>query len=221
MSYKKIKKELKNILSANTPQYALNEFDTDKEKLINPAIGLLYESNPIIKHRAAELIGLISKDLDLEKIRVLMRRLMWNLNDESGGIGWGSPEAMAEIFMASEKIYHEFISIFISYIDPESGTHLDHEDLHPGVIWGIGRIKEHIDSAKNYSVKVLLKAITSKNPAIRGLSIWAAHQCMLSSALENEIQNLTDDNTDIDIYFNNNINTESIAQLAKKALASL
>ena len=34
---------------------------------------------------------------DMESARVVMRRLMWNLNDESGGIGWSSPEAMGEI----------------------------------------------------------------------------------------------------------------------------
>ena len=39
-------------------------------------------------------------DSDMEAARVIMRRLMWNLNDESGGIGWGSPEAMGEILAA-------------------------------------------------------------------------------------------------------------------------
>jgi hypothetical protein len=36
-------------------------------------------------------------DKDMESARVIMRRLMWSLNDESGGIGWGAPEAMGEI----------------------------------------------------------------------------------------------------------------------------
>jgi len=34
---------------------------------------------------------------EMESARVIMRRLMWSLNDESGDIGWGAPEAMAEI----------------------------------------------------------------------------------------------------------------------------
>ena len=34
---------------------------------------------------------------DMESARVVMRRLMWSLNDESGDIGWSRPEAMGEI----------------------------------------------------------------------------------------------------------------------------
>ena len=35
-------------------------------------------------------------DADMEAARIVMRRLLWSLNDESGGIGWGAPESMAE-----------------------------------------------------------------------------------------------------------------------------
>jgi len=40
-----------------------------------------------------------------------MRRLMWNLNDESGGIGWGNPEAMGEILACHEALANEYAPI--------------------------------------------------------------------------------------------------------------
>ncbi|MEA3417440.1 MAG: hypothetical protein U9R02_15080 [Thermodesulfobacteriota bacterium] len=43
-------------------------------------------------------------DHDMESARVIMRRLIWNLNDESGGIGWGSPEAMGEIMARNNRL---------------------------------------------------------------------------------------------------------------------
>ncbi|HMK48467.1 MAG TPA: hypothetical protein VK435_00305, partial [Thermodesulfovibrionales bacterium] len=32
-----------------------------------------------------------------EKVRQYIRTLFWSMNDESGGIGWSSPQAVAEI----------------------------------------------------------------------------------------------------------------------------
>ncbi|MBU2622772.1 MAG: HEAT repeat domain-containing protein, partial [Proteobacteria bacterium] len=78
-------------------------------------------------------------DADIESARVVMRRLMWNLNDESGGIGWGSPEAMGEIIARNMQLGEEFSRILISYINKD-GNYLENEVLQQGVIWGIGRI---------------------------------------------------------------------------------
>ena len=50
---------------------------------------------------------------DMESARVVMRRLMWNLNDESGGIGWGSPEAMGEIMARHSGLAEEYSKISV------------------------------------------------------------------------------------------------------------
>jgi len=52
----------------------------------------------------------------MESARVIMRRLMWSLNDESGGIGWGAPEAMGEIMARHEQLTKEYSAILGSYI---------------------------------------------------------------------------------------------------------
>jgi hypothetical protein len=75
----------------------------------------------------------------MESARVVMRRLMWNLNDESGGIGWGSPEAMGEITAGHGRLADEFAGILISYINP-AGNFLEHELLQRGSLWGVGRL---------------------------------------------------------------------------------
>ncbi len=72
-----------------------------------------------------------------EEARIILRRIMWNLNDESGGIGWGSPEAMGDILACSEELAREFGSILFSYLDT-GGNFIEHEILQRGVIWGIG-----------------------------------------------------------------------------------
>ena len=68
-----------------------------------------------------------------------MRRLMWMLNDESGGIGWGAPEAMAEAMACHPRLAEEYVRILLSYIR-EDGNFLEYEPLRRGALWGIGRL---------------------------------------------------------------------------------
>ena len=67
---------------------------------VNPLFSFLYSGDEKIRWRAVTAMGVVVghlADTAMESARVVMRRFMWNLNDESGGIGWGSPEAMGEI----------------------------------------------------------------------------------------------------------------------------
>ncbi|NIR18057.1 MAG: HEAT repeat domain-containing protein, partial [Desulfobacterales bacterium] len=77
-----------------------------------------YNEDQDVRWSAVKAMGrVVAKmaDEDMESARVIMRRLMWNLNDESGGIGWGSPEAMAEILTCHDGLAKEYAHILISY----------------------------------------------------------------------------------------------------------
>jgi DNA-binding GntR family transcriptional regulator len=61
---------------------------------VGPLFAFFYSGDDTIRWRAISAMGMVVSrlaDRDMEAARVVMRRLMWNLNDESGGIGWGSP----------------------------------------------------------------------------------------------------------------------------------
>ena len=78
---------------------------------------------------------------DLEAARNWMRRFMWQLNEESGGIGWGVAEVMGEVMARHEGLAREFARILLSYLD-ENGNYLEFEPLQKGVLWGIGRLAQ-------------------------------------------------------------------------------
>jgi hypothetical protein len=111
-------------------------------QVINPLISCLYTPDEALKQRAAlamgEVMALLA-DLDMEAARVVMRRLIWSLNDESGGIGWGAPEAMGEILARHEQLAKEYLPILVSYIRAD-GNLLDHPMLRRGVLWGLCRV---------------------------------------------------------------------------------
>lgn len=113
---------------------------------INPLFSFIQSTNEVIKWRAVRAMGKVVAQMavaNLESARVIMRRLMWSLNDESGGIGWGAPEAMGEIMAQDERLAGEYKKILLSYLD-EEGNYLEHEPLRQGALWALQRL----DSAK-------------------------------------------------------------------------
>eukprot|EP00362_Geleiidae_sp_MMETSP1317_P000447 CAMPEP_0201284794 /NCGR_PEP_ID=MMETSP1317-20130820/84991_1 /ASSEMBLY_ACC=CAM_ASM_000770 /TAXON_ID=187299 /ORGANISM="Undescribed Undescribed, Strain Undescribed" /LENGTH=71 /DNA_ID=CAMNT_0047606373 /DNA_START=1077 /DNA_END=1289 /DNA_ORIENTATION=- len=71
----------------------------------------------------------------MEEARIVMRRMLWSMNDESGGIGWGVPEAMAEVMTCNKGLAEEYIHMLISYMREDGeelfqdGNFLEHESL--------------------------------------------------------------------------------------------
>lgn len=93
--------------------------------------------------RAALCLGdVVAKMADekLEDGRVIMRRFMWHMNEESGNIGWGIPEAMAACLVAHEGLAKEFYRILLSYIRDRDGdsNFCDYAPLRRHCFWAVG-----------------------------------------------------------------------------------
>ena len=86
-----LKKKILEILSGNNFNDRLSEIRRfPGRQVVNHLFSCLYNTDELIKWRAVTAMGdVVSSvaDADIESARVVMRRLMWNLNDESGGIG--------------------------------------------------------------------------------------------------------------------------------------
>lgn len=140
-----LKRKVYDLLKSADFEQALEELcRLPARQVINPLFSFLYNSDEQIKWRAVTAMGAVVANLadkDMEEARVIMRRLMWNLNDESGGIGWGSPEAMGEILACHEGLAKEYVNILISYT-MEDGNYLENEILQRGLLWGIGRLSQ-------------------------------------------------------------------------------
>ena len=138
-----IKKRLHEILNSSNWESLLHEvYSYPLRQVINPLITFLCSTDKEIKQRAIITIGRVVRsiaDKNMESARIIMRRLMWSLNDESGGIGWGAPEAMAEIMSLHEQMAVEYASILISYADPD-GNYLEHVELQKEVLKGLARL---------------------------------------------------------------------------------
>jgi hypothetical protein len=138
---RKTKQKVRKILSEDTREKAFTMLeDIPDEQLVGHLFSHFYHTDELVKFRSIAAMGALTGRLcnkNIERARIVLRRIMWNLNDESGGIGWGSPEAMGEILFQSRALALEFKSILFSYLEPD-GNYIEHEILQRGVLWGIG-----------------------------------------------------------------------------------
>jgi hypothetical protein len=221
MAFRRLKQIVRSLLAADDFDLALEELATISERqVINPLFGLLYDGDPRTRWRAITAMGrVVSRlaDRNPESARVIMRRLMWNLNDESGGIGWGSPEAMGEIMASHSRMAHEYAHILISYLNPD-GNYLEHEGLQRGVLWGLGRLARIQSELTRPALPFLTAFVDATNPVLRGLALWAGAP-MADFQLHAPIGTLCTDGAEVIIYEGGNFWKYSISELARAVLA--
>ena len=112
-------------------------------------------------------MGLVMAGLaaaDLESARVVLRRCMWNLNEESGGIGWGCAEAMGETLALCPALACEYGGLLLAYLDP-NGNLIDHPALQAGVLWGVGRLLHRRSPGLAAGAARLLRAVPVRDRA--------------------------------------------------------
>jgi hypothetical protein len=114
------------------------------QKTINALFAFLCSSDKKIKNNATiamgEVVSTIAEN-DIDAAREIMRRLLWSLNEESGWIGWGSAEAMAEIMARNDDLAREYHKFLISYIS-EGENYLLFEELRKEVVLALKRLSE-------------------------------------------------------------------------------
>ena len=187
---------------------------------VNPLFSFLYHKDEWIKWRAITAMGAVVACLaheDLESSRIIMRRLLWNLNDESGGIGWGSPEAMGEIMARHEGMAKEYADILVSFIN-KTGNYIEHEILQRGVLWGLGRLAYVRPGLVRYATAYLDPFLHSKDPNLRGLAAWVAG-AIPSEMTTSSLMHLIDDEASINIFIDMRMKKNTVSRLAAAALS--
>ncbi len=133
------------------------------------------------KWRAVVALGRVVAriaDANMEDARIIMRRLMWHMNEESGNIGWGIPEAFGEILACHPRLADEYHRILVSYVR-ETGkddNYCDHAPLRRGVYWAIGRLAQERPCLPGFAetaVPALLAGLADCDLPARGTAAWS------------------------------------------------
>jgi len=216
----------KNLLKFLQSDEFTQNLDVLKElptrQAVNPLFSFFCHPETLIRWRAVTSVGLITAALaetEMESARVILRRLMWTLNDESGGIGWGSPEAMGDIMARSHELACEFGCILVSYIREEA-NYLEHPVLQRGVLWGLGRLGHVYPEYMRVATPAFHPFLQSADPYHRGLAAWAITPLADDNAVP-LLEELTRDETAIILYTDMRLISTTVAHLAGEALKHL
>jgi hypothetical protein len=216
-----LKQKVFDLLTADDFNQALETFCSfPARRVINPLLSFLCSMEPQIKWRTITAIGVVVANLareDMESARVIMRRMIWNLNDESGGIGWGMPEAMGEIMSRHQGLALEYANILTSYVR-EDGNFLEHPPLQRGVLWGLGRLAQTRPELLNDVASHLHPFLTSKDATLRALAVWTMG-LLGGGQSESSLETLLEDEAEVTIYLKGTQQVCRVGDLARKALA--
>lgn len=193
------------------------------QQAVAPLFSALCNPSALARWRAVTGFGVVIAALAAtapEKARVVMRRFIWSLNDESGGIGWGAPESMAEIMTQSPMVAAEYHNHLLAYIHEDHcrpDCFLEYAPLRRGAVWGVARLAQVRPDLAVKAEPDLLCALADCDAPIRGLAAWACGQLYLASALP-LLEPLTRDQSTLELYRDRRLLEPTLASLAAEAM---
>jgi hypothetical protein len=211
-----VKEQIRNSLI--TEDYVtITKLAERTNRVLSFLTALTYDEDPLVCWRAIEAIGLAAAriaDRDPEVVRVHLRRMQWLLNDESGGIGWRLPEAMAEIIYNRPQCFAEFVPIVISLFDMEEE---DAIRFRAGILWAVGRLAQVIPQSLDEALPWATSLLQDPDPRVRGMAVWCLGQLGATESLV-EHQALLDDHSPVTLYSHGQLIQKTISNLAREAI---
>ncbi len=133
-------------------------------KILSVLVRLAYEKETLVGWRAIKAIGRVASvfvNSNYDFLRETIRKLLWSLSDESGGIGWAAPEILGEIVCADPKKMHDIIPLITEVY------YIEEKVFRPGVLYALKRIAESDPGAVTPFQDVVMEGLGDQEPLAR------------------------------------------------------
>ncbi len=198
-----IKRDLEKVA-----RYAL-----ESPRTVGILFNLSYDKDSIITWRAVEAMGVVARALterSHEEGRELMKRLLWSITEESGGLGWSSIEMMAEVVVRSPEVFSDIPLLLPEYYDEPV--------FRDSVLYALWRIvSSNPELLDPDEVKEVVRlALNTDNAYQKALAL------MIISSTKEVIDyddmvidnNLLDDDTQVRIYLDGDFRVKNLKEIA-------
>jgi hypothetical protein len=228
LTSRQFKRQVREALASDNWRGRLDELaamvglgGTTRQHLITALLAALSSGQIIVRWRAVSFLGRAVAGIaerEPEAAREVMRRLVWGLNEESGAVAWGAPEALGEIMAHSPALADEFANLLIAYVS-DCDMALDFAPLRAGAVWGLGRLcQTQPDLMRQRGAEDTLLALSKeKDSQVRGLAVWALGWLGGEGALA-RLALLTGDEETLELYERDDLKSISVGRLAREAL---
>ena len=148
-----------------------------------------------------------------EKVRIYIRTLFWSMNEESGGIGWSSPQTIAEIIVHIPELIDPYGSMMIAYS-------IEEPPLMKGGAWGIGRLGRRIAVSIEAFREKVLAVFQEDDSGTLGMLAWAMGRTGYPPAVP-FLEKLLQREEPVMIYIDGVFLQKSMKQWAEEAIGSI
>jgi methylated-DNA-[protein]-cysteine S-methyltransferase len=196
------------------------ELAAERKRVLPALVSLTYDSDSQIAWRAVEAVGVAAaaiSDDDPGFVREHLRRLQWLISEESGGVCWHAPEAMAEIVRNRPQLFSDYIPIVVTLIETIEPEDLEH--FRPGALRAIGRLADVAADHVGAVMTTIESALGDRDSQARGMAVWCVDQLGATSLLADKPQ-LQQDQGPVELYQNGALVHTTVAELYHQAIAA-
>ncbi len=118
---------------------------------------------------------------DLEPVREMLRRTLWLMNDESGGLLWHGPQVLGAVLASVPALPGGLLEILASF--------LEEDPFRVGTRWALWRIATVRPEAVAVAAARLFPSLADPDAAVRGhaaLALSAASGLAATAALAHD-----------------------------------
>ncbi|MBF0328094.1 MAG: HEAT repeat domain-containing protein [Nitrospirae bacterium] len=183
---------------------------TDKS-VIKSLISLSYDKDSVLSWRAMEALGVVAKQLSRDKVEVIrdaIRRLLWSMGEESGGIGWSAAEMLGEIIMNNPEAFSDIVPIVWSFKDEEM--------FRAGVVRALGRVGSVRPDLVRFAVSEMRQMLNDPNPNVRAQAAWALGVLKDKDSVQT-LADLCKEEAEVDFYQGGELYKSTVGRISADA----
>jgi len=162
MSRRAKRKQVARALLEARDEAGLLEWARSHRNAAKVLVTLLFDPDRLMRWRAIEGLGVVAAwiaETDLETVREIIRFVFWSMNDESGGIIWDGPEAIAEVLVKVPELRAEYAHRLPHF--------LDEEPFERGTAWANARLVQQDPGLFRHGVAELVPYLHDSDPGVR------------------------------------------------------
>ena len=209
----KEKEEIKDLVLREHYE-ALCGLVKEKKSRLSLLLSLSYTADNNTRFKVIKAAGYavsVIPDHELDFLRTVISNLFWSLNDDSGSVGWSSPELLGEIISKRIDLLKEYVPLVISLLKIKEAY------FRPGVLWAMGRIAAREPSYIKPYVPYITMYLADSLAETRGYAVWCLNQ-IGAPVPEEHLQHLLQDTAKIWLMDGQgNISKKTIGQITQEA----
>lgn len=131
-------------------------------RVIRFLMSRLYTEDETEKWKVIRALGAVAASPDVlspQRAEDLLRRFAWALNDESGAVPYGVPEAIGEVLAVRPELQPRFLPILCALLTEEDMSQTG--PIEQGALWAVGRVGRPAGRHSQAVISALRRAATS------------------------------------------------------------